>query len=308
MLFCRSPENKRASDLVKTRVSLLNKIHRKNRRRTFSPSSFLGIRNDKFISDIINQNKAEELPRKEAKISPVKNQKEPLKIKEKIIPNSKNYTLKLTNQNKIYFPKSVIIKGDVKDYYQSVSAFILPHLKNRPQSLNRFLNGSEGLSFYHKDAGNDSPDLVDKVSVSSESNEKDILYLICNKAEDLAYLNNLGYIDLNPWNSTVDHLENPDWLALDLDPSEKNTFDHVIETALVIKTILDQAKIKACCKTSGSSGIHIYLPLNAKCDFEQVKNFVHILMRKVNQILPDLTILERNIKKRGTEKIYRDYL
>lgn len=218
------------------------------------------------------------------------------------------HTVKLTNQNKVYFPESGITKGDVVEYYQSVAKYILPHLKNRPQSLNRFPNGIKGLSFYHKDAGDSAPDWIEKVTIFSESNEKDIQYLVCNTAADMAYLNNLGCIDLNPWNSSVGHLESPDWLALDLDPSEGNTFEDVIEVALATKQVLDQVKIDGYCKTSGSSGIHIFIPMGGKYDYEQVKNFAHLLMQKVQQLVPEITTLERSLKKREKNQIYLDYL
>ena len=267
---------------------------------------FMGLRSDKEKEDLLEEDNEDVENSSVLKINDVKNSNktEPVKIR-----NTKlSKTVKLTNQDKIYFPESGITKGEVVEYYQSVAKYILPHLKNRPQSLNRFPNGIEGLSFYHKDAGNDSPDWIEKVSVFSESNEKDIQYLICNTADDLAYLNNLGCIDLNPWNSTVKDLDKPTWLALDLDPSEKNTFDDVIETCLCVKEILDKAKIKGYCKTSGSSGIHIYIPMGEDYEVEQVKNFAHLLMQKVQQKLPDLTTLERSLKKRAQTKIYLDYL
>lgn len=216
--------------------------------------------------------------------------------------------VKLTNQGKIYFPDSGITKGDIVNYYQSIAKYILPHLKDRPQSLNRFPNGIKGLSFYHKDAGDDAPAWMEKFSIHSESTEKEIQYLICNTAEDLAYLNNLGCIDLNPWNSTIKTIDKPSWLALDLDPSDKNSFDDVVETALCVKDILDSAKVKGYCKTSGSSGIHIFIPMGETYDVQQVKNFAHLLMQKVQQRLPKLTTLERSLKKRDPHKIYLDYL
>lgn len=260
---------------------------------------FMGLRIDKDKDHLMIDDEIENLSSLEMKI-----QNEPTNSKTKKLKK----TVKLTNQNKIYFPESGITKGEVVEYYQSVSKYILPHLKNRPQSLNRFPNGIDGLSFYHKDAGNDAPDWIEKVSIFSESNEKDIQYLICNTADDLAYLNNLGCIDLNPWNSTVIDLNKPTWLALDLDPSEKNTFDDVIETSLCVKEILDKAKIKGYCKTSGSSGIHIFIPMGGNYEVEQVKNFAHLLMQKTQQKLPALTTLERSLKKRDQNKIYLDYL
>ena len=267
---------------------------------------FMGLRSDKEKEDLLEGDNEEVENTSTLKIKDGENNTKKESVKTRNTKITK--TVKLTNQDKIYFPESDITKGEVVQYYQSVAKYILPHLKNRPQSLNRFPNGIEGLSFYHKDAGNDSPDWIEKVSVFSESNEKDIQYLICNTADDLAYLNNLGCIDLNPWNSTVNDLDKPTWLALDLDPSEKNTFDDVIETSLCVKEILDKAKIKGYCKTSGSSGIHIYIPMGEDYEVEQVKNFAHLLMQKVQQKLPDLTTLERSLKKRAQNKIYLDYL
>src|SRR5690606_1880146 len=122
----------------------------------------------------------------------------------------------------------------------------------------------------------------------------------------LAYLNNLGCIDLNPWNSRVPKLDFPDFLVLDLDPSPKNSFDDVIETAWQIKEILDEIQCDAYCKTSGSTGIHIYIPTARKYNYEQVKNFAHLLMKSTHEKLPKLTTLERSLSKREKNKIYLD--
>lgn len=218
------------------------------------------------------------------------------------------HTVKLTNQNKIYFPKDGITKGEVIEYYQSVASYILPYLKNRPLSLNRFPNGIEEQGFYQKDAGDNMPDWIKTTKVYSESNDKYIDYVYCNDKATLAYLNNLGCIDMNPWNSALPDLEHPDYLVLDLDPSKKNTFDHVIETALQVNVVLQSVKIKGYCKTSGSTGIHVYIPMGGKYDFDQVKDFAHILMKQVNEKLPKLTTLERSLQKRDDKKIYLDYL
>lgn len=216
--------------------------------------------------------------------------------------------LKLTNQDKIYFPELEITKAEVIDYYQSMSKFILPHLKDRPQSLNRFPNGIHGMSFYQKDAAEATPDWIAREEVFSESTDKYIDYIVCNDKATLAYLNNLGCIEMNPWTSKTASLDKPSYLVLDLDPSDKNTFDDVIETAQMVKYILDQAKIKGYAKTSGSTGIHVYVPMNAKYAFDQVKDFGHVLMQMVQMKLPKLTTLERSLQKRDKNKIYLDYL
>lgn len=164
------------------------------------------------------------------------------------------------------------------------------------------------MSFYQKDAADETPDWIETHKIYSDSNDKYINYIICNDAATLAYLNNLGCIEMNVWTSRIDDIENPDYLVLDLDPSDNNTFEDVIVTANEVKKILDKAKIEGYPKTSGSSGIHIYIPMGSEYSFEQVKNFGHILMQQVQQNLPDITTLERSLQKRDKNKIYLDYL
>ena len=267
---------------------------------------FIAIREDKEPEDIVNtvHEHTEKFKNMKAKTS---SKKAETHEKEKEITLNK-HIVKLTNQDKVYFPKDGITKGDVIAYYQSVATHILPHLKNRPLSLNRFTNGIEEQSFYQKDAGEHIPDWIKTTQVYSESNDKYIDYIYCNDKATLAYLNNLGCIDLNPWNSSLPDLEHPDYLVLDLDPSKKNTFDDVIETALQVNEVLNSIKIKGYCKTSGSTGIHIYIPMGGNYDFDQVKDFAHILMKQVNERLPKITTLERSLQKRDSNKIYLDYL
>ncbi|MDD2937347.1 MAG: non-homologous end-joining DNA ligase, partial [Proteiniphilum sp.] len=206
-----------------------------------------------------------------------------------------------------YWKKEKISKGELIDYYLSVSDYILPYLKDRAQSLHRFPNGINEPGFYHKDAGDTAPPWVDTVSIYSESTDKDVEYIVCNNRETLGYLINLGCIELNPWNNKIDAPDHPDYLIIDLDPSDKNSFSQVIETAKVTKELLDAADITAFCKTSGSTGLHIFLPMGARYTYEQVRDLAHLLVRMVQKRLPKITTLERSLKKRGA-KIYLDYL
>ncbi|MBP1167023.1 MULTISPECIES: DNA ligase D [unclassified Chryseobacterium] len=265
---------------------------------------FMQIREDKSPEDLKESSFTEKPKEMKTKTASKKTE---VTEKEKEITLDK-HLVKLTNQNKVYFPEENITKGDVIDYYQSIARYILPYLKNRPLSLNRFPNGIEEQSFYQKDAGDHIPEWIKTTQVYSESNDKYIDYIYCNDKATLAYLNNLGCIDLNPWNSSLPDLEHPDYLVLDLDPSSKNTFDEVIETALQVNEVLKSIKIKGYCKTSGSTGIHIYIPMGGKYDFDQVKDFAHILMKQVNDKLPKITTLERSLQKRDNKKIYLDYL
>ena len=214
----------------------------------------------------------------------------------------------ISNPEKIYFPDDKVTKKKVVEYYQSIAEYILPFLKDRPQSLKRNPNGIADTGFFHKDAGEGAPEFIKSFPVYSESSDKEIDYIICNDKATLAYLNNLGCIEINPWHSTTKKPDNPDYMIFDIDPSDKNTFDQVIETALAFKKILDKADAESFCKTSGSTGLHIYVPMKKKYGYEEVKNFAHIISVMVCEVLPDSTTLERNLKKRGNKKIYLDFL
>jgi bifunctional non-homologous end joining protein LigD len=268
---------------------------------------FIGIREDKEPEEITGTIRS--ITEKSADMKPKTTVPKKIKASDDEAEITLNrHKVKLTNQDKIYFPEDEVTKGDIVEYYQSVAEYILPYLKNRPLSLNRFPNGIEKQGFYQKDAGDHIPEWIKTTKVFSDSTDEYIDYIICNDKATLAYLNNLGCIDMNPWNSALPDLEHPDYLVLDLDPSKKNTFDHVIETALQVNEVLQSIKVKGYCKTSGSTGIHIYIPMGGHYDFDQVKDFAHILMKQVNEKLPEITTLERSLQKRSTNKIYMDYL
>ncbi|HYE56014.1 MAG TPA: DNA ligase D [Chitinophagaceae bacterium] len=218
------------------------------------------------------------------------------------------HKIELSNIDKIYWPDEKITKGDMIRYYEEMADYILPYLKDRPLSLNRHPNGIKQESFYHKNAGDIAPSWMKTAPVFSESNDKTIHYLVCNNKASLLFIANLGCIEMNPWNSRVQKMENPDWLVMDLDPSDKNTFEQVIETALVVKEVLDRVKVPSYCKTSGSSGLHVYIPLGAKYTYDQVKDFGNLIAMMVTEELPDTTTLVRSLSKRADDKIYVDYL
>jgi bifunctional non-homologous end joining protein LigD len=216
-------------------------------------------------------------------------------------------TVNLTNLHKIFWPDEGYTKGDLINYYDSVADYILPHLKNRPLSLKRNPNGIRDEGFFHKDAGENAPEFADVFPVESESSNKTIDYLVCNNKATLLYLANLGRIEINPWNSTTKAPGNPTWMVIDIDPSKKNKFTEVVDVALATKEVLDRAGISSYCKTSGASGLHVYVPMKNKYDYTTVKDFAHIIASLVNGQLPKTTSLERSLSKRGP-KIYIDYL
>jgi len=244
-----------------------------------------------------------------ATLKKAKRKKAPVKRPEEAfaLPFGK-IAVKISNYDKIYFPKDKITKGDVIEYYQQVAPYILPYLKNRPESLKRNPNGILDEGFYHKDAGDGAPEWVATKKIFSESANKDIDYILCNNKATLAFLNNLGCIEINPWASTIQKLDQPSYMVIDIDPSEKNSFEEVIEAAQVIKSILDEAGAKSYCKTSGATGLHIYVPTGQKYSYEQVKDFAHLICTLANEQIPSITSLVRSLAKRNKKHIYLDYL
>lgn len=214
----------------------------------------------------------------------------------------------LTHLDKVYWPDENITKGDLLEYYSKVAPYILPYLKNRPLSLRRQPNGVKDEGFFQKDAGDSAPDWVKTVEIHAESTDKMVNYLVCNDLESLLYVANLGCIEMNPWNSTINKQDNPDYIVMDIDPSEKNTFNDVVDVALTIKEILDQIDCEGYCKTSGSRGLHVYIPFNKKYTFDEARDFAEILASMVTENLPTLTTLERSLSKRKKNHIYVDYL
>lgn len=314
MPFSKKPKTNSPSTWLKPDLVAEIKFTEITQDHIYRHPVFLHLREDKTVEDLRISSAKDKKPTEESvpEMKPIskikKNSEKPAPADNEGKVKLGKQEVKLTNQSKIYFPKNNITKGDVIAYYQSVAEYILPYLKDRPQSLNRFPNGVDGMSFYQKDASGDTPDWVRTEAIYSESNEKDIQYIICDDRATLAYLNNLGCIEMNVWTSRARHLEKPDYLVLDLDPSDNNTFEDVIETAQVVRQVLDRAGVTAYPKTSGSTGIHIYVPMGAKYDFDQVKNFAHLLMQLVNRELPAITTIERSLQKRDKGKIYLDYL
>lgn len=202
----------------------------------------------------------------------------------------------LTHSEKLWFPKKKYTKLDLAKYYIEVADFILPYLKDRPQNMNRFPDGINGKSFYHKDFEVNAPDFVETVDIFSESSNKEIKYIVCNNIETLIYLVNLGCIEINAWNSRVNDLESPDYLIFDIDPD--TDFSKAIEVSLKLHDLLDSIKMPNYIKTSGKRGLHINVPLNAKYDFEQVRTFSEIISKVIEREMSDIVNLERNPDKR----------
>ena len=279
--------------------------------------SFEGMRIDKKATEVIRE---KEKPVKQA----VKEAKA-LSKQKIIVPTNKRdrstflnpadetqvreingHELKFTNLSKIYWPKEKITKRDLLNYYYQMAPYILPYLKDRPQSMNRYPDGIEGESFYFKDTTGKAPDWIETYLYHSHADDRDRKYLVAKDEASLLYMASLGCIEMNPWSSRVETEDYPDWCIIDLDPA-KNTFEQVIEAARVTKDILDDMGIPGFPKTSGSTGMHIYIPLGAQYTYEQSKEFARVIARLIHNELPAFTSIERAVKDRKG-KMYIDFL
>jgi bifunctional non-homologous end joining protein LigD len=283
--------------------------------------SFVGMRNDKNAKKVIleeelavneiigEQSKEGDGMRKNSKegSSDKKNYKTMLNPKDKTqVQKVNGHELKFTNLDKLFWPDEKITKRDLINYYEQAAPFILPYLKDRPQSMNRYPNGIKEEGFYFKDVTDTAPEWAETYLYQSEADGRDRHYLVGKDEATLLYMANLGCIEMNPWSSTVGKPDNPTFCIIDLDP-DKNTFDQVIETAQLTKQLLDDMAVPSYCKTSGSTGLHIYIPLGNKYNYDQSKEFAHLIVTLIHAELPDYTSLERTVRARKG-KMYLDFL
>jgi bifunctional non-homologous end joining protein LigD len=278
--------------------------------------SFEGLRDDKSPAQVVLEKEADTKEILQQSTNSSKHKIIPAAPKKlrKTLLNPKEETqvrkingndIKFTNLRKIFWPEEKITKRDLINYYYQAAPFILPYLKNRPQSLDRHPNGFKGKSFYQKNVTGKVPAWIETFPYHS-SVDGDKNFLVITDEASLLYIVSLGCIEINPWSSTAAKPDNPDWCIIDLDP-DKNTFDQVIVAAQVTKTILDAVGVNSYCKTSGSTGLHIYFPLGAKYTYEESKEFARKIATRVNKELPAFTSIERIVNNRSG-KMYVDFL
>lgn len=246
----------------------------------------------------------------------------------------------ITNTNKVYWKATkthpAFVKGDLIDYYEKISHAILPHLEDRPLSLSRYPNGIAGKSFYHKDWDQKKPDFVTTAKIHSEHRGDNINYIICNNKETLLWVANLGCIEMHPWYSRINDftscnssaklyeekcgLNFPDFILFDLDPyiySGKERkgeepqynvagFKAAVDIAHELKNIFKELRIRSYFKTSGKSGIHIYVPVANIYTYEQTKSFAEAIAKTMANKFPKKVTLEWSTSKREG-KVFFDY-
>ena len=217
--------------------------------------------------------------------------------------------LTLSNLDKILWPQDRYTKGDLIRYYRSVAQWILPHLKERPLTLQRFPDGIDGPSFFEKQAPKFTPPWVETVRIDApfKSKAAKIDYIVCDDEATLVFCANLASVVLHVWYSRIETLDAPDYALFDLDPFEC-TLKTLATVALQLRDTLQQIGLQPLVKTSGGSGIHVVLPLKPAYTYDAIKQFGEIVARRVYEACPKETTFERTISRRPKGTVYLDYV
>jgi bifunctional non-homologous end joining protein LigD len=215
---------------------------------------------------------------------------------------------RLSHLNKVYFPESGYTKRDLIAYYYRMADYVLPFLKDRPLVLRRYPDGIKGQAFFQKNM-NESlglPDWFQTVPIDSESKGQQMPYAVARDRASLLYLTGLGCIDHNPWSSRYPDLAHPDYFFFDLDPSEGTDFSVVVAIAKALHEKLEALKLNVFLKTSGATGMHLYLPVEPVYTYEQLRTFAEIVARMVSAENAKLVTNERTVSKRPAGRVLID--
>jgi bifunctional non-homologous end joining protein LigD len=191
----------------------------------------------------------------------------------------------ISNADKQFFPEAGLTKGDLVRYYLAVAECALPHLRQRPFHMVRYPNGVEG-EFFHQKRVPKHPDFVGEQFVRFPSGHTTVFAVIDNAAA-LAWVINLGCIELHTWHSRVDDIERPDYMLIDLDPTTDDQWHHVREIALVVREVLDELGFASYAKTSGATGLHVLVPIRPELRFPDVRRFAKAVAEEVERRVGD---------------------
>jgi bifunctional non-homologous end joining protein LigD len=211
----------------------------------------------------------------------------------------------VTSLDRIYWPDEKLTKFDLLSYYLKVADYIMPFLQDRPAILQRYPRGIKAPMFFQQDLDS-APEFIKTARlINQEGRELD--YGVYSTVGSLVHFVTLGTIEQHPWHSTTKHLDKPDWIAIDLDP-KRAPWENVLQVALVVKEVADEIGLEVFPKTSGSSGIHLYMPLKPKNDYEQVAEFARLFASEVARRAPQIATVERTIAKRKSTQVYVDWM
>jgi bifunctional non-homologous end joining protein LigD len=217
-----------------------------------------------------------------------------------------SHELKLTNLDKVFFPALGLTKGDLVQYYIDVAQYALRAVSRRPMQMKRYPDGVDGFFFYQKRVPEPHPDWLDTVHIRFPSGRSADFPVVADAA-GLAWIANLGCIELHTWHSRVDDIERPDYLLIDLDPTEGNPWSHVREIAMVVKEVMDELGLASFAKTSGATGLHILAPIKPELEFPQVRDFAKALAKEVERRIDDQDVATTTWKVADRRGVFVDY-
>jgi bifunctional non-homologous end joining protein LigD len=218
----------------------------------------------------------------------------------------REHKIKFTNLDKVLWPEDGYTKGDLIRYYDHVAGALLPYLYERPCHMLRYPDGIHGKAFYQKDAPSHIPDWVETEVIGSESKGEAIRYIVCNDRDTLVLMANLASIDIHPWFSRRGSPDSPDWAVFDLDP-DGSPFPDVVKIARTLGKVLRGIGLRPYLKTSGATGLHVYVPVQPSYTYEHTKQFCEAVSIHVAQEHADIATVERVVSRRRG-KVYIDFL
>lgn len=211
----------------------------------------------------------------------------------------------VTSLDRIYWPDEKLTKFDLLSYYIKVADYIMPFLQDRPAILQRYPRGIKAPMFFQQDLDS-APEFIKTARLTNQEGRQ-LDYGVYSTTASLLHFVTLGTIEQHPWHSTIKRLDKPDWIAIDLDP-KRAPWENVLQVAMVVKEVADEIGLKAFPKTSGSSGIHIYVPLKPSNEYEKAAEFARLFATEVARRAPQIATIERTIAKRKRTQVYVDWM
>jgi bifunctional non-homologous end joining protein LigD len=211
----------------------------------------------------------------------------------------------VTSLDRIYWPDEKLTKFDLLTFYLKVADYIMPYLQDRPAILQRYPRGIKAPMFFQQDLDS-APEFIKTARLTNQEGRQ-LDYGVYSTVGSLLHFVNLGTIEQHPWHSIVKRLDKPDWIAIDLDP-KRAPWENVLQVALMVKEVADEVGLEVFPKTSGSSGIHIYVPLKPTNDYDKVAEFARLFASEVAQRAPKIATVERTIAKRKSTQVYVDWM
>jgi DNA ligase D len=215
------------------------------------------------------------------------------------------HEVNISNPDKLFFPERGLTKGDLVQYYVDVAPCALNHIRRRPFHMKRYPHGVDG-EFFHQKRVPPHPDFVGEQFVQFPSGHSTVFAVVDNAAA-LAWVINLGCIELHTWHSRVEHIEQPDYMLIDLDPTTDDQWEHVLVIALVVKEVLDELDLPSYPKTSGSTGLHILTPIKPELPFPEVRRFAKAVAQEVERRVGDQRVATTTWKVADREGVFVDF-